>query len=103
MIVDHACGETAALEQHVLRLEELLIGGGDAEEIFDGQLIRILTLDLDGDHRAVQRLGEVAGEERSHHHDDEDRQSDLPPFVNDVPVVGEVDFLACCVGVEIHG
>ena len=91
--------QTAALQQHVLGLQELLVRGRDAEEVIDGELIRILPLDLDLNVRLVQRLGELAGQIRPEHHHHNDRQSDFPSLVDDVPVMGEMDFL----GVQVHG
>src|SRR5205085_92818 len=73
----------------------------DAEEIVDGELIRILALDLNLDLRAIERLREVTRQESSRHHHREDRHGDLPAFVDDVPVVREMDFLA--IVVQIHG
>ena len=86
-VANDPIGETAALQQHVLRLQELLVRGGDAEEIIDGELIRVLPLDLDLNGRPIQRLGEIAGQERSQHHHGDDGDGHLPSFVDDVPIM----------------
>ncbi len=93
-VVDHARRQTAALQQDILSLEKLLVRGLDPEEVVDRDQVLVLTLDLDLDPGAVERCRKVAGQECSQHHDDDDRQGHLPPLVDDVPVVGKMDFLA---------
>ena len=79
VIVDDARGQTAAFSRTYCVCRNSWSDACDAEEVLDRELVRVLALDLDLDRRAVERLGEVAGQERAEHHDDEDRQR--PPSI----------------------
>src|SRR5207302_10545457 len=68
LVFDDLLAEPAALQKHVLRLQELLVRGRDAEKVIDGELVRILPFDLELNVRLVQWLGELAGQIRPQHH-----------------------------------